>query len=424
MRILFVLPYVPSLIRVRPYNFIRQLAQRHEVTVLATDSSRCLADAEQLRSYCRDVQVVPLRLPEALRSCVVGALRGDPLQAAFCRSPQLEHTLVELLSAERFDLVHVEHLRAAHLGALLPAALPKVYDAVDCISLLLERTLASSHSWRQRLLAAVELQRCRAYESRTLRLFDGVAVTSPEDQSALESLPFSVPRGPLAPLVPPARVDVIPNGVDLNYFHPLVGTRELATLVFSGKMSYHANVTALLHFYREIFPSIRRRHTDVRLWVIGSKPPTVVKGLARDPAVSVTGFLPDIRPALGRATVALCPVTVKVGIQNKLLEAMAMGLPVVSTSEGVQGLSVQPGRDLLVASNPEEFADHVCRLLSDPDLRKQIGQAGRGYVENYHRWEDAAAKLEGLYAEAIGTMSRSGHAGLMLASPLAAREIA
>ena len=309
------------------------------------------------------------------------------------------------------DLVHIEHLRAAHLVALVPAAIPKVYDAVDCISLLLERTLASSHSWRQRLLAALELQRCRAYESLILNRFDQVAVTSPEDQRALSAL------------APQSRVAVIPNGVDLDYFYPLDVPRETATLVFSGKMSYHANVTALLHFYRNIFPLIKKHKPDVRLRVVGNDPPPVVSALARDPSVSVTGYLPDIRPSLGCATVAICPVTVKVGIQNKLLESMAMGLPTVSTKEGIQGLSVEPGRDLLVADDPIEFADHVCQLLSDPDLRTQIGLAGRKYVEAYHRWEDAAEKLERLYAEATSARKRDELANPSLVSTLAASEV-
>jgi glycosyltransferase involved in cell wall biosynthesis len=200
-------------------------------------------------------------------------------------------------------------------------------------------------------------------------------------------------------------VAVVPNGVDLEYFRPIAGPREPATLVFSGKMSYHANVSAALYFAREILPLVRAARPEVRLSIVGSNPPRAVQALASDPAVSVTGHVPDMRPYLGSATIALCPITVKVGIQNKLLEAMAMGIPVVSTNVGAQGLAAVPGRDLLVAANPHEFADHICRVLADDELAERLGRAGRHFVERHHRWETATRALE-VYMEAIEHQAR------------------
>jgi len=395
MRILFVLPYVPSLIRVRPYNFIRQLARRHEVAVLATGSGREVADGDGLRAICRGVYMVPLSRAASLRSCALAAARGEPLQSAVCQSPALEGRLLELLAERRFDVVHVEHLRAARLGTLVPDDVPTVFDSVDCISLLLERTLRASHSLRQRMVAALELRRTRAYEARLLGQFDRVVVTSPQDAQALRAL------------APRSEVAVVPNGVDLDYFRPSGAPPDPATLVFSGKMSYHANVTAALHFVRRIFPLVRAARPDARLRIVGSDPPRAIRALGSDPAISVTGYVPDLREALGRAAVAVCPVTVKVGIQNKVLEAMAMGVPVVSTREGVEGLETEPGRDLLVADNPAGFAEHVCRLLADPGLRDRLGSAGRRYVEARHRWDVAAGRLEDLYSEAISSRRRA-----------------
>jgi glycosyltransferase involved in cell wall biosynthesis len=390
VRILFVLPYVPSPIRVRPYQFVRELSRRHEVTVLATGPSRELDAADGLSQLVRTVEVVPLRLMASLRSCAAAVVHGEPLQAAVCQSPELERRLGQLLAAGCFDLVHVEHLRAAHLGARVPKDVPTLFDAVDCISLLLLRTLRSSHSVRQRLLALLELRRMRTYEAHLLGRFDRVTVTSPEDGQALSAL-ASV-----------AEVAVVPNGVDLERFQPLDQTAEPATLVFSGKMSYHANVTGALHFVHHMLPLIRAIRPDVRLKIVGSNPPRVVRELARrDPAISVTGYVPDLRLAVRGATVAICPVTVKVGIQNKVLEAMAMRLPVVATRQGVEGLQAAPGRDLLVADSPAEFAAHVCRLLGQPHLRQQVAHAGLEYVRRHHRWEVSAAKLETLYGEAI-----------------------
>jgi sugar transferase (PEP-CTERM/EpsH1 system associated) len=389
MRILYVLPYVPSPIRVRPFHFVRELARRHAVTVLATGSGRELEDVARLWEWCRRVEVYRLDPATRLRGCAHAALRGAPLQSGASRSEALVRRLERLLETQRFDVVHVEHLRAAYAATALPACVPVVYDAVDCISLLLGRTLRGSASVRQRVIAAVELWRTRAYEGRVLRRFDRVAVTAPEDAAALRAL------------APAAQVEVIPNGVDLEHFRPLGAVPEPATLVFSGKMSYHANATAVLWFVRHVLPAVRARHPEVRLRVAGSDPPPAIRALGRDPGITVTGHLPDLRTALAGAAVAVCPVTVKVGIQNKILEAMAMGLPVVTTRQGHTGLLAAAGRDLLVAADPASFAAEVCRLIEDRALCVTLGRAGREYVETHHRWDVAAGRLEALYQAAV-----------------------
>jgi glycosyltransferase involved in cell wall biosynthesis len=236
-------------------------------------------------------------------------------------------------------------------------------------------------------MALIELRRTRAYEVRVLHRFDRVAVTSPVDARALQALASG------------SDVAVVPNGVDTDRFRPVPGPREPTTLVFWGKMSYHANVTAVLHFVHEIFPRVRALRGDVRLRIVGSDPPRAVRALARDPAVSVTGYVEDLPVAVGQATIAICPVTVKVGIQNKVLEALALGLPVVATPAGVEGLAVRPGRDLVVADQPAKFADEVCRLLADAALRERLGQSGRDFVTDHHQWATAAEQVEALYVE-------------------------
>lgn len=389
MRILFITPYLPSQIRVRPYQFLREMGRQHEIHLVATTAKAEVHHAAALDGLCRRVDLLPLRLAESLQSCAGAALHGEPLQAAYCRSPRFASRLSKALREERFDVVHVEHLRAAHVVDIVPAQVPTVYDAVDCISLLLLRTLRSSHSLRQRLIAALELKRTRDYEAKMVSRFDRVAATSPEDAAALEALR------------PGVQVAVVPNGVDLDYFQPLPGSREPATLVISGKMSYHANVTAVLRFVHHVFPLVRQRHPEARLRIVGANPPRKVLDLSRDPTIEVTGFLPDIRQALGTAAIAVCPVTVKVGIQNKILEAMAMGLPVVSTRAGAEGLQIQPERDALVASDWREFAHQICRVLDDPGLCARLGTAGRQYVETHHQWNASARRLEVLYDEAI-----------------------
>jgi sugar transferase (PEP-CTERM/EpsH1 system associated) len=389
VRILFVLPYVPTRIRTRPYHLIRELAARHEVSVLAVGSARDLDDASAIGRLCRRFEMVELRLTEAVRSCVRAGLRGESLQAAVCRSPRLRRRLDSLLAADRFDVVHVEHFRAAHLRAAIPSQLPTVFDSVDCISLLLKRTLRASHSPRRRAIARLEYGPTRRFEARIIRAFDRVAVTAADDRRALLRL------------APEIDVSVIPNGVDVEYFSPTPQERDPTTLVFSGKMSYHANATAALFLARDVFPLVRAAHPDARLRILGSGPPPEVRALARDPAISVTGYVDDLRESLGQASIAVCSVSVKVGMQNKILEAMAMGLPVVSTRLGAEGLRARPEHELFIGDSPTELAGQISRLLRDADLRHAFGLAGRRYVETEHQWSASAERFEDLYAEAI-----------------------
>jgi sugar transferase (PEP-CTERM/EpsH1 system associated) len=393
MNILFIAPYVPSLIRVRPYHFVRQLSLRHAVTLLAVGSAEDPALAE-LRRCCERVEVVPPSLLAATPGLARAAVRREPLQASVSLSPSVRERLVHLVTTEQFDVAHIEHLRAARLHTHLPAGTPRVFDSVDSISLLLERTLRASHSVRQRLLARFELAPTRRYEAELARAFQGVVVTSPDDAAAIKRLQ------------PRARVSVIPNGVDLERFSPLGAPSLPPTIVFSGKMSYHANVSAVLHFVRDIWPSVRARRPDARLRIVGSRPPREIAALAADPSITVTGHVADVRAAVSGASLAVCPVTVKVGIQNKVLESMALGLPVVCTRAGAEGIAAVPDHDFVVTSGQTEFAEAVLRILDDPAMGRTLGRHGRQYVERHHRWEVATAHLEQVYGQLVTNLPR------------------
>jgi sugar transferase (PEP-CTERM/EpsH1 system associated) len=397
-RILVALPYAPSLIRVRPYNLVRELARRHEIGVVIVGSRPSRAELDELAGLTDAVEVVTSGpLTRGLGLARAG-LRREPLQAGVNRSARAGRRLQAMLGDGGYDVVHVEHLRGSFLEAWIPPAVPRVLDAVDSISLLWERTIAASLSPKHRLIAALELGATRRYEARMMARYDRVAVTSPEDADALRAL------APAAPMT------VIPNGVDLGYFRLRGRAPEPATLVFSGKMSYHANITAALHFARDILPRVRESVPDVRLRIVGSDPPPAVRKLADDPRIEVSGYLDDLRPAIGSATVAVCPVTVKVGIQNKILEAMALGVPVVSSALGARGLTAEAGRDLLVAEDDARFAGHVVALLTDPALQGQVAAAGRQYVERAHSWPAAVDAFEALYRGAIEARMPPVHA--------------
>jgi len=172
-------------------------------------------------------------------------------------------------------------------------------------------------------------------------------------------------------------------------------------MVISGKMSYHANVSMVMYFVNEILPRIWSQRSDVELWIVGKNPPREILSLAEHPEVTVTGTVPDIRPFLRQATLAVVPLTYGVGVQNKVLEAMACGTPVVSTPAAISALKVVPEEEVLLGANPEAFAHAVLSVLENQEQQRKLGEAGRRYVERNHRWPHIAEQLESIYDEII-----------------------
>jgi sugar transferase (PEP-CTERM/EpsH1 system associated) len=394
LRILFICPYVPSLIRVRPYNIIKAMAQHnHQITLLALVPPGEDTDSlDTLRAWCQRVHTVRLPRWRTIWNGLRALPSQVPFQAAYSRSPEMSGLIQRTLATEDYDVVHVEHLRGAELSRAVNKT-PIVYDSVDSITLLFERVSHSGPTWRSRLIANFDLSRTRHYEGHLLDRFPRVLVTSPKDREALARLSASPNTD--------ERLIVLPNGVDLDYFSPVATPREPATLIFSGKMSYHANVAAALDLAGQIMPHVWKRQSNARLIIAGKDPTPELLSLTSDPRIIVTGTVPDLRPYLAKATVSVSPMRYGVGIQNKLLEAMAMATPVVSTPQATTALQVQPGQDLLVADTPRGMAESVIALLEDEGLRRYIGQAGRSYVETYHNWNRAAERLEEIYREVV-----------------------
>jgi glycosyltransferase involved in cell wall biosynthesis len=406
MRVLFISPYIPTPIRTRSFNFIRALARRgHQITLLALQPSGDPGSLpDEIVRACQRCEVLPLSRARVFWNLLWTLPRDFPLQAAYSRSPQMARLIRESIAgadgrpsypiavgrrSPYYDVVHIEHLRGAVLGTAVEGV-PKVYDAVDCISLLFERALHQAPSWRHRLMARIDLARTRRFEGHIIGQMDGVLVSSPEDRDALVKLSGSEFAD---------RLNVVPNGVDLDYFRPVGGPEAPATngVVFSGKMSYHANIAAALDLAEKVMPWVWRTSPDVRLTIAGKDPPVAVTALQRDPRIRVTGTVADLRPILANAAVVACALRYGAGIQNKVLEAMAMGRPVVASRQAATALRATPGSDLLLGHDAEDFAQHILRLIADPGLRASIGQAGRRYVEAHHAWDDVAGQLEQVY---------------------------
>jgi len=400
MKLLFIVPYTPTLIRTRPYNLLRALARRGNRLTLLTLWTKPdeLESADQLRSELEAVHAFPMPAWRSLVNSLRAMPTSEPLQAWYSWQPHLARQMSALINSARtsdpFDAVHVEHLRgvkyALHLRSKSPANPPLVWDSVDSIGLLFRQSSTHSSKRLHRWLNQFELKRTEKMEACLMGRFRRILVTSQKDRAAF--LAYSAPDQPAA------NVTVMPNGVDLEYFHPITSLpRQADTLVVSGKMSYHANITMVLHLYQQIMPLIWQERPNTKLWVVGKDPGAEILALNHHPNVKVTGTVADIRPFLCSASIALAPLVYGAGLQNKIIEAMACGTPVVASHLAAEAFSAEENREIVVAREPAEFAEKTLRLLANPNLRQAIGTAGRQYVERCHDWNMIAAQLEEVY---------------------------
>jgi sugar transferase (PEP-CTERM/EpsH1 system associated) len=404
MKICFVCPYTPTLVRTRPFNLVRTLVRHGHQVTLATlweNEQERQAQSELARLGVEIITAYLSRARSAL-NLLQAVVRRQPLQSLYCWHSGLARQIVSRFITSPWDVVHVEHLRGAEYGLYLRHVarmpVPIVWDSVDCISFLFDQAMRSSRHSFGRWITRLELPRTRRHEAKLLGCFERVLVTSPQDRAAFVALADS-----LAQPYNPHHLQVLSNGVDLDYFRCETAPRDPHTLVLTGKMNYHANVTAALYLVNEIMPRVWQVFPDACVEIVGQNPPPQIQRLAQQSGghVQVTGTVIDIRPFLARATLAVAPILYGAGIQNKVLEAMAMATPVVATSKAVSALKAQSGVELLVADTPDDFAHAILQLLRDATLRESLGRQGRCYVEEHHNWHKITSQLEQVYESVV-----------------------
>jgi polysaccharide biosynthesis protein PslH len=407
MRIAYIVPYVPNQIRTRSYNLINHLSKLgHEVDVFTVGSNIIdRQDAESLETRCAKVIYYHQPLWRSLTNSLGASFSGRPLQSVYSWQPELARYLVDVLAengSAPYDIVHVEHLRGSQYGVWLKSRFsdqPIVWDSVDCISHLFEQASSQSADIFGRLITRFELNRTRKLERTLLSFFDHVLVTSSVDREALLGLTRNGMRQ--------APISVLSNGVDQVFFHPNAEIkRDTETLVFSGKMSYHANISMVKYLVAEIMPRIWKTRPAARLYIVGKDPSSEIKELGKKPLIEVTGTVDDIRPFLWRATVSVVPLLYGAGIQNKVLEAMATKTPVITTFKALSALHVQAGKHLLAANDADEFSRAVLELIENRNLQEEIGDAGLSYIRSHHSWTSIAARLADIYQQTLDLKRR------------------
>jgi sugar transferase (PEP-CTERM/EpsH1 system associated) len=395
MKILFLchrLPYPPKRGgKIRPFNMIRHLARRHEVTVATLARSAAeLAEGRDLARHCHEVHVGRISAAAGWGRFALHAASPFPSTFGYFHSPTLARTVRRLLATRDFDaiLVHCSSMGpyvAGHRGCR------KIMDFGDADS---EKWLEYAATAPFPVSAAFRLEgwKVRRYERWLGAMFDACSVNAPREREILASY-VTTP------------IHVIPNGVDLDYFRPGRAPGQAYAprrLVFTGNMSYKPNVEAVRHLVAEVLPRVRATFPDVELHIVGMDPTPAVRRLADGERVVVTGRVDDVRPFLDAAAVSVAPLRVARGLQNKVLEAMAMRVPVVASPAAFNGISAVADHDLVVADTPDRFATAVVRLLGDPARREEVAAAGLACVKRNHDWATLLARLEDLVTDPAG----------------------
>ncbi len=310
MRILFVVPNVPSFIRPRPLNFIRKLSEIHEVLVLclATNDSDDRFVSE-LRQYCQNLEVIKLSRWRSFWNCIVALFSYKSLRVAYFYSPRLRDRVKARVDGKEVDLIHAEHLKSVPMVEGVIGKIPEIFDAVDCVSMLEMMRRKTIKNSLLKLFSWIESKKTMRLETKAAELFNRVVISSPVDKEA-----FPVPdrlRG---------NIDVITNGVDLEHFGFQQFEPQKNLLVFCAKLDYFPNQDAALYFTQSVWPVLRARRPELQLEIVGSRPPRSLRRLDGKDNIRVIASVPDVKPYLGRAWVALCPIRIQAGIQNKVLE--------------------------------------------------------------------------------------------------------
>lgn len=349
---------------------------------------------DQIKKYCDQVETVKFNSLRAYRNCLLYFPFSEPFQVTYWYSREMQRLVDKIIDKNEFDVIHAQFFRMAQYITKYTDHC-KVLDSCDSYSLNLSRRarLDRGVSWP---LLKVEASRVKLYETEIARWFDRVTMVSELDRDYLLSINSSVP------------VSIVPMGVDLEYFQPNRNISE-PNLLFTGIMRYFPNIDAVTYFYNEIFPLVKKAVPNAKFYIVGNSPAKKVTKLMSNDDVVVTGRVEDVRPYFDKSAVFVCPLRSGSGMQTKIIESMAMKIPVVTTSFGFEALEATAGKDIIVADSKEKFAQEVIRLLKDKELRQNIAQNARKLVEEKYGWASVVRRLDTVYEDITATRQRNMH---------------
>ena len=396
MKILVIADFLPYPLvggaSVRIYNILKRVAHNHEISLVAfLDKPSDIKGVAHLKQFCTHVETVNFerggRRLAKLPGMLGYALAGKPPELKLRHSNELMRKIKDLASTIDFDIVQIEH---AHMGLYLETLHPNKFQKSILMfhNFTLQQYGRVSHvekRWDRKLRSKLNSIAMGYWEPRYAEKFDHCTTVSEEDRQLLLNAN------------PHLQVEVIPNGVDIEKYQPLSSESISPSLLFLGSMGYPPNADAALYFCKEIFPLIRQDNKAAELWIVGRDPRSEVLEL-NNANVHVTGRVDDVIPYYRKSAICVVPLRAGGGTRLKILEAMALGRPVVSTTIGSEGLEVIDNENILIADTPTQFAEKTICLLRDRELYQRLSTNGRKLVETRYSWDPISNRLMELYA--------------------------
>lgn len=395
MKILFLSPTVPYPLidggRIRVYNLLKQIANNNDVSLLVLETQpEDAKNIEHIQQLGVDVHLVekattlPRITPITFLSSIV---KKQPITVTRYNVLSYRQKFKELLKNEAFDIVHYEMLHTAQF--YIETNLPSVLSLQNVDSAIWSRLQQETSNPFYKFAYWTQNLAFQRYERMLSPKFDVVTCTSDIDAAIFHQYCSE------------SDVKIIPNGVDVTHYSPDFTSQSLSHLIYIGSMDWYPNEDAVTFFAEEVLPLIQKSVPDVQFSIVGGNPSERVQRLENREGIVVTGRVPEIKPYFAEATVFVVPLRIGSGTRLKILEALAMGKAVVSTTVGAEGLALQNREEIIIADKPTVFAEEVIRLLTIPSLRKNIGENGRRRVEQNYDWRNIGEKLVSVYESVI-----------------------
>ena len=374
--------------KIRPFNMIRHLQQNHRVTVCSL--ARSAAEAEEgcgIAPHCTHFEMAQVSNPVQALRMVARLPLATPSSMGFFWSPELKQKIDALLAREKFDLIFV-HCSSVAQYVEDVQGIPKILDFGDMDS---QKWLEYVHykPFPLSLGYALEGRKMERAEKRLARKFDLCTATTRAEWQTLEDFQTG------------AATDWFPNGVDADFFKPDGEGYDADTISFIGRMDYYPNQEAMFRFCAEVWPRLREKRAQMKLLIVGADPIPAVQKLGELPGVTVTGSVPDVRPFVLRSAAMVAPLKIARGTQNKILEAMAMGVPVVSSRTAAGGVDAVAGEHLLVADTADEYVAAILRICDDAGERARLAEQGRARMLSHHAWPESMRRLDAIIERCV-----------------------
>ncbi len=391
MKIAFLTPYLPyppdTGGKIRTFHLLKGLSRAHEIDLYTVHYGPQANTGNELPAICRHIFDLPLQKSPNTRSRLVRCFTETlPRVIDHFYSPEVDAEFLKHLETEQYDLFAVDEICMAPYVSGLQGQKIVLRQKIDFLHYL--EVASKQPVGKERMLQTAEAVKLRRYEERTMEQFHAAVCCSEEDAKAVNRRNTSIP------------VTVIGNGVDLEYFSTQAERPVPPTLLYTGTMHYYPNIDAVQFFFEDIYPHLASRVQDLRVLIVGHQPPPEILSYQKLPGVTITGSVPDVRPYLADCTATMVPLRLGGGTRLKIMESIAAGRAVISTTVGAEGVGMRHREHLLVADEPAAFAEQAAELLGDSELRQRLVRQARPLVEERFSWDVLGHRFEAACREA------------------------